>query len=347
MKWITLAFITAIAISCGGGGSGGSDDNSDPAFRYNGETGQAVITEDNAEKLVMGCYSSFQTGSVATPPGSSPGAAIDGDVDIEWNVHVFNLMRSNAKEISPDPIAKSAAPEAARTVDKVEYGSCGGSLSVSLTINESNGNFSGSFDYHEYCDKDVVVTGPGKINGHYDLTGPRPRVVQIRMSFASLAFESSGASKDLAGWFDVTFDSEGTETADMDIHLRDDTTDKIYWLHNYTAVYTRGPGYDDVVLTGKYYDPEFGYVDLSTADPIRLDPDYDWPLRGHAELAGKDAAKIDATFDADGFCTMEVDIDGDGQHDIQKDIEFDVPEDDNHPPVTHTGELSFSVFGAG
>lgn len=57
------------------------------------------------------------------------------------------------------------------------------------------------------------------------------------------------------------------ETINMLI-LRDNSTGKVYKIDNYIVTYRKGGDYIEfVIIMGRYYHPDYGYVTVSTTTP--------------------------------------------------------------------------------
>ena len=63
-----------------------------------------------------------------------------------------------------------------------------------------------------------------------------------------------------------------TETINFDLRVRDEDTGKVYWFDNYRVTVFYGynsKSFEEETITGRFYDPEFGYIDVNTVTPIR------------------------------------------------------------------------------
>jgi hypothetical protein len=66
-----------------------------------------------------------------------------------------------------------------------------------------------------------------------------------------------------------------------------------------------------ISLSGRYYDPDFGYVDVSTTIPFILDYDAEWPISGELLCSGAGSAAILTVIDATSYI-VDADRNGDG-----------------------------------
>jgi hypothetical protein len=111
-------------------------------------------------------------------------------------------------------------------------------------------------------------------------------------------------------------------TVTLDFVLRDDATQAAYKLQNYVIALTNGSGYVDAAISGRYYDPVQGYIDISTPTPLRISGTDYWPSSGVLQATGDNDA---ASFTALSSTTYQLDIDSNN---------------DGTPDVTTTGTWS-------
>ena len=110
-------------------------------------------------------------------------------------------------------------------------------------------------------------------------------------------------------------DVGGSTAIQLDYVLRDNGTKLAYKFENFNISLTNGSGYVDADITGRYYDPNDGYLDISTSTPLRIvGTDY-WPTSGILKGAGDHDA---ATLTAQSNTSYQLDIDSnnDGAPDI-------------------------------
>ena len=98
----------------------------------------------------------------------------------------------------------------------------------------------------------------------------------------------------------------------MDLLIQDPSGD-VFWVNNYSLSITEGPDYIDSEATGRFYHPEYGYVNFTTDVALRIFETDDGPSSGSiifegdsgttARLTAIDAvtARVTADTDGDGF----------------------------------------------
>jgi hypothetical protein len=105
----------------------------------------------------------------------------------------------------------------------------------------------------------------------------------------------------------------------MDMYTKDNTLDEVYWINDYNMNITEGYNYVDVSLTGRYYDPNYGYVDISTPTYLRIYDDDFYPSSGAIFVEGSSSS---ATLTALSSTTYQItaDFDGDDVADYNSDV---------------------------
>jgi hypothetical protein len=107
-------------------------------------------------------------------------------------------------------------------------------------------------------------------------------------------------------------DVGGTTTIKMDCVLRDDATQTAYKFENFNIALTNSFDstnnvyYVDAVITGRYYDPTQGYLDITTPTALHITNGDYWPTSGVFHAEGNNDA---ASFTALSNTTYQLDID--------------------------------------
>ncbi len=105
---------------------------------------------------------------------------------------------------------------------------------------------------------------------------------------------------------------------------RDDTAGKVYKMENYQLFASVNPGvWVDVSMTGRFYGPDDGYVDLTTPTPFRFDIAAAGvvavtPSQGELVVTGGNGSK--ATLIALSNTDYRIDVDADGDGILEKQI---------------------------
>ncbi len=82
---------------------------------------------------------------------------------------------------------------------------------------------------------------------------------------------------------------------DMDLLMRNNSTGKVYWTHNYYLRISYGPDYIEFYMNGRFYDPDYGYVDSESTIEIRIYDGEDWPSLGRLIVEGDEGMAGDSS----------------------------------------------------
>ena len=114
---------------------------------------------------------------------------------------------------------------------------------------------------------------------------------------------------------DEQTDIGGITTIKLNCVLRDDATKATYKAENFTISLTNGAGFVDAVLSGRYFDPVRGYIDVTTPTPLRINATDYWPTSGLLNATGNnDSASLTAL--SNTTYQLDVDSNADGTADI-------------------------------
>ncbi|RJQ15321.1 MAG: hypothetical protein C4560_10770 [Nitrospiraceae bacterium] len=192
----------------------------------------------------------------------------------------------------------------------------------SATWNESyddiTGNFFGTINFNGYCSEGVTISGNTSYSGKVDVdTG---EILQLSISYNSLIAVSGSDSFTSSG--NISFNFGVTPmTVTLNLLLQDNRTLKICKLENYVMALTEGYYYVDInIVSGLFYNPDYGYVSVSTPTPLRIYDGDNWPSQGILVSTGKtgiggDDTKARLTALSATQYKVEADTDGDRAYD--------------------------------
>jgi hypothetical protein len=317
-SWITIfvfgLFQLVLVIGCGGDGGGGGID-------YEGNREAAVVTGDNAQTLAAAAYDSATLegpfASFASLSGEAPPvvAMPGGRPTVLAVADVLTAALDEAK-------AESAMPPASiRALDAGSYtinGSCGGTASVQIEIEEGSGVFAGQFDFNEYCDDGTALTGSASFQGQVDPATDQLEYFTFR--FSSLVGTAKGATFRLEGSLTLRVNATRDQTSlTMDLLYEDIASGESLWLNDFTLTVTEGvdngQAYETIAFSGRLYHSVHGYVDIHTDVAFRLDDGDDYPSEGILVLTGADDATVVMTVLSNTQYQVEADLDGDEAYD--------------------------------
>jgi len=297
----------------GGGGSGGGDGGGGGGgLRYTGETAPAEVDENNATDIAAGAFAAGQIGSVMTASEASPDdqAATDLQIDSLRTVMVPRVLGDAARsmDLSTPLYQLSFNAEATRTVKDSEDGPCGGSVSYTLDINDNTGEFDGIFTFSNYCAYGVTISGNADVEGTADLgTGD---IITITFWFDNL----TDGTMTMDGEMSMDF-SGSPILCTLDALFKDETTGKVYWAKDYLIEIYEYPGYIEVDISGTFYHPDYGYVDVTTEELFVIHDEDEWPSSGILLMVGANNTGARLTAINNLRCRVEADTDGDGEFD--------------------------------
>jgi len=274
MCFASQALIILLFLSIMGcGHDSKSEQNVDPADVYKGKTSQAIITSENAEYLVRGGYSGIQLGLILD---ISTRDNIDGS-KVKKRFQVLPIVQSIKQSTIDIGISKnkSQTRATARQVNYEENGrgpnANGGTAAFVINVNDSTGYFSGTVTYKGFDYVGVIINGSATITGTFDFDSET--LSSMTLSYNALDIYFYG--EDIYGitltgslsW-DSNIESD-TDTISINMALLDQKDDKTYWFNSYEFVtYYENNVASYATTTGRFYDHDYGYVNLSASFPL-------------------------------------------------------------------------------
>ena len=315
---IVATFVVVLAMTvvygCSGGGGGGGGGST--GITYTGITTQAVIDQNNAEEIAIGSYEGGNIGSslnivgaisensisVKQPLAQDLTASFNGIID-----KIENLVGENTINIG-----------AIETVNETINGNCtvGGSASLILSVNDQNGDFSGSITFNNYCETppQITINGDVTVVGNVNLNNES--ITYFDIDFNNLTVESGGESIGMNGSLDLDFDSLSRLTRmAISFVIEDVNFAKTYKFDNLVYQYTYGSGYFSFTITGRYYDYDYGYVDMTTDTAIKVYTGDILPSEGILILTGDNGTVAKLIVINETSFYVVADTDGDSNFD--------------------------------
>ena len=301
-----VAFGLLSSIGCSGGGGGGGVSS---GLNYTGVTSQAIIDENNANEIATGSLVGGEIGSNLSILGAVSENSNSTKSPLVFNIASYFL--DVIYQIESSTIQSAGYLGAVVTESDSIAGSCGGSISTSLTADDQTGNFNGSLAFNNFCEPDSSVNGVMTLSGNIDVT--TGVINYIEMSFTNITMIAGQESISLNGSMDFNLQSSPMRMT-MSFVFKDNNLNKTYKYENFVYEYTQGVGYEDMTLTGRYYDPDYGYVDIITESPLRINDTDLYPSTGTVTATGDSGTKARlSVLDSSSFI-VEADTDGDGSY---------------------------------
>jgi len=313
-SFIAILWVLMILAGCSGGSSGPP-----PTLNYTGVTTPVTIDADNADTLLLGAYEGGLTASVFNILGAARAESAHAAAAPRM-LALAGVLETFLYELDMQPQEPASYTGAIITDSETLFGSCGGSVYYDVGLDSIFGDFSGTADFREYCDAsnpDLVLDGITDFSGDYDPLSFE--IDDFSFIFRDLAVTSGAGGYILNG--SLTGSASATRAhINTSSVLQDAGTGKTYWLKDFVITADKGNGFVDIELTGRYYDHDHGYVDVSTEEPFRVYDYADWPASGILAMEGAEGTQGGKTMarltvlDADSF-QVEADTDGDGSFD--------------------------------
>lgn len=305
---MALGSMIIVATGCGGGDGGGGDGGTS-GISYSGLTTQAIIDENNAEDLSAGALIGYTAGS-----GIPIGAAhndYNSDIELPLNLRLPQVLEEGLYSLNIGLNAGRAVSSVSCESETFD-GDCGGSAYGYVCLDDVSGVFDGYFIFSSYCSAGVTIDGTVNFSGTVDVN--TSEFLEFSFSFEDVTVLSGGYSFTLAGTIDYDFIASPI-TVTIEMLLCDNSNEKVYWVNDYTVSLTEGSGYSDVEIFGRYYDPDYGYVVVTTNIPLRIYDDDEWPSDGELIVTGADNTSAKLTALSSATYQIEADTDGDGSYD--------------------------------
>ncbi|CAB1064202.1 hypothetical protein D1BOALGB6SA_8993 [Olavius sp. associated proteobacterium Delta 1] len=301
--WVTIA---SALLYCIGGCSGGGGNGGDDGIAYSGLTSQAEISDQNAEDISGG---SFGAGLIGD---GMMGFSLDQSSNEKFvrkfrTVKVPEILSDSLHLIDftnpPAGVGQAALETVSETID----GNCGGSMSYSVSADNVIGTFSGRFTFSQYCNDGTTINGRASFEGRINLD--TEEFVEAYLSFDNL----SGGGLTLDG--DIEFDfASSPNMISFNAYAQDPGTGKVYWIRDYSIAIGEYVGLVQIEMSGMFYHPDYGYVNLSTTAPFILHDGDEWPTSGTLVVTGVNNSKAKITAIDNANCAVEADFDGDDSY---------------------------------
>lgn len=299
---LAVAGLCAVGlVACGGGGGGGGGST----VSYTGSTSQATVDGANAAALAGGAFVSGDAGASANVLGTSEVASQPAS---QRSIMVASVLRSAVSKIDLKS-APSAAIGAIQQESNTVSGPCGGAFSYTISVDDVTGAFNGTLTFNSYCETPgESISGQVSFSGIIDLMTPSFTSLQFTASY--LALTDNGKSFAIAGTVAFSF-SGATATVTENFAIKD-ASERVYQVQNLVITLTDTGSQTQETLSGRFYHPDHGYVDVVTTVTFVVPSGFAYPTSGSLTINGASGTKAVLTALADGTYTLDIDTDGNG-----------------------------------
>ena len=297
-------------ISCGGGGGGGGDflPSQPSGLTYIGVITPAVIDSNNAAELASDALIGGETGSdlgIFTSVTEQQ-TKINREIQLYEIVQIFGspLYKIDFNSHEGDSLA-------VQTEQKTVNGDCGGSANYTVTMDDVNGTFTGSMTFTDYCNENTTISGAAGFSGQFNVN--TSDFLNFALSIKMVSLTSGNQSYVIDG--DVSVDvSDSPSVASLDMYMKD-SSGEVFWVKDYTLTITEGIDYVELRVSGRFYHPTYGYVDLSTQPHVIKYNIYEWPSSGALQIVGGGGTTARLIAIDENYCQIIADTNGDGNDD--------------------------------
>lgn len=296
-----IGFISIIAFSCGGGDDESQSKSSTPA----------TLDEENVDNTLDYI--------VETIPGCTQGGTAGVNQALLSFVSTMKQTMHNQIQLSYAP--KQNQPAAEEQPPIVLEGTCGGTITITITGDETTGEISGSILFEDYC-QGVEEEGTVVINGEVVFSGTIDPVTGdiTQLSGSSTGITVTVTEGDEESSMTIAFNGTltiGEETIILNLPsftFIDQTRGIEISLQDFSVTITQvGTSYE-IVVSGTLIVTGQGSVQFTTDGPILI-TEAGEVTEGSITVIGANNTKMQITFLANGIVAVQADTDGDGTYD--------------------------------
>jgi len=343
-----MAVISLLIIACGSGGGGGggggegSDAGNETGISYSGITTQAVITENNAEDISMMAFEggAMAFGDMSISQKSLSGSQSKTTKNIKPARPRTLILSQTLEKSHRDTVIISkyngAATKAMEHNSEIVNGSCGGSMERTMNYDPNTGDISGTINYRSYCSDGVSLSGNTDFSGKYNTSTGEYLLLTINFNNLIAAYEGETS----IGRGSISYDYTTSPYAvTINVLISCSCSGKVYNYENFRMTFSEAWDssgiYVEFTMAGRYYDPDYGYVDVSTERAFRIYDYAEWPFTGLLIVSGSGNSKAKLEVISGAAYRVYADEDGDGV--FEWDFKEQWPGFVNSAPIANAG----------
>lgn len=293
---ILIGFISVGLLTACGGGGGSSNDSSDTSIRFNGVTTQAQISQSNASDFAEDSVNKSTASASSTTALGGIGSSAQSPLSSQTTSTLLQKITATTSMSKADTQACSG----------------GGTITFDIDANESTGDFSGDAQLNNCIENDQTSNGSLSFSGSIDvnlleLDAP------LRFSFNNLNTSTAdGTDITINGTLQCDFTNISVEFSCIEnFDLQDNISGEIFRAENIEVAISTA-GFDDSVnISGRFFHPDHGYVDIVTDTSLTIANGDIWPSSGVIRLLGSNNSIARITAIDNTQYMLEVDADGD------------------------------------
>jgi hypothetical protein len=302
IKSVFLVISLGVVAACGGGGGGS---NGAPAA-YSGVTTQAAVTTSNAKALSADAYENGGMGTTASLTGVEVQASSQPSPHQSSLPEIGTALKSSITRAVAQHTSTSSAAAGA-VVSETIPGGYSGSATISINVNDASGAFTGTITYNNLKETTdgPALSGAVTFSGVYNNSSQS--ITSMTLTFSPLTVTAPNGSFSVNGT--MSFSISGTSET-LTVSCTVQGASQTFWVKDWTYTFTAP---NTLTISGRYYHPTYGYVDVTTLTPLTVSSVYGDPTAGVLLFTGANGTKAKLTFTSTGY-TVDVDTTGNGQY---------------------------------
>lgn len=311
----TLLYVTGSVLlsgllqACGGGSSGGGE-APDNTVTFTGLTSQAQVTETNAPELATAALTNGTASATSSTAIGVAGKGGNGSLPTHHLSNVFGqidiqraISPAAATSVAADPVTQDCAD--------------GGRITGEATVDPNNGSFSGDITFENCAEAGLTSNGTMTFSGSVDIDSQELNS-SLTLAFTDFNTRSTGnntAAVDITLNGSMECDLTAVLTAfgcTQSFDVRDNLTGETFRTENLQVAFSDNTGGSAVSISGNFYHPDHGYVEIVTDTALSWADGDSWPSSGEIRLLGTANSSARITVIDNTQYMLEVDNDGDG-----------------------------------
>ena len=274
-KWVLFFFLVFLLLGCGGGGDdspgsiGDGDGPTNTSLNYSGETKQATLSGENVDELAnaaaSGAKQAISSDSVPVVGQRAQYPVSREQVTDELAVLIGGVLRDSGDRYAGRGVS------AARTEDLSSSFCDSGSLIVDYPDTGISGDWRIVFSQCDrttrYGTDSYSATFHGEVEGTYTRVGIGYRLTFRYLNFSVAINNPSGSYSDTFN-MSVTCTASDEQGTDLSCEYYSDYLGYDNRTYRVTEVSVSGSGASGYSVSVRVYDPDHGYVTVTTEVPV-------------------------------------------------------------------------------
>lgn len=293
-RLLSYVFVAMLLQACGGGGGGGDNPNTtgdgditNTSLDYSGETSQATLTNDNTKELATAGASGAKQ---AISSDSVPAVGLRSDSPVSREEILQEFTGWVADLINGQYGDQAARGDmAARTQDLSGTACDSGSLVIDYPDSGTAGNWSIVYDQcsrtTSYGGSSYSTTFDGSVQGTYSQVGNGFHMEYRYVNF-SVSVQSAGYNYSETFNMTMTCSASNNQGTDISCEYYSDYHGYDNRTYRVTEASVSGSATSGYSVSFRVYDPDYGYVSVTTEIPVTFGCSDGHPDAGRIRMEG-------------------------------------------------------------